>query len=77
MNNDKVNMDGLLIQIETAAREMFQMETSQSAIIPGEVNLVFKEIARGLIGKNSTSIAATFTQTENHNANAAKADIKG
>jgi len=77
MNKDKVNMNELLIQIETRAREMSRTRTSESSIMKSEVKVVINDIARGLIKERLTSMTESNRLNENHNANAAKADIKG
>jgi len=48
-NDDQVDLSQLLIQIETAAQEMFQSETSKSLSGPLDSDAVFRRIANDMI----------------------------
>lgn len=77
MTGDKVNISQLLIQIETAAQEMFQTETSKSAAAALDNNSVFKRIADDMIKGETEFVMESLMTNEENNANTAKADIKG
>ncbi len=71
MNNDKADMSRLLIQIETAAQEMSQLDTSISATWPFDSDAVFKRIANEMIKNKSESDSDATAKTEKDNANTA------
>ncbi len=75
--NDTIDMSRLLIQIETAAQEMFQSETSQSLPRSLDCEAVFEKIANDLIKVKAKAENDSPTTIKKNNANTAKADIKG
>lgn len=77
LNRKITDMSDHLIQNETSATALFQIASSEPVMMRDEVNSVIKVIAKEKIQVNSMSKTESNTQTENHNANAAKADING
>ena len=76
MNSDNIDLSRILVQIETAAQDLFQSETSKSTAQPLDSNSVFKRISDEMIKSNP--IENTMSKLiKKNNANTAKADIKG
>ncbi len=71
-----VDLKQLLIQIETAAAEMFQTETSKKSSWPLDRDAIFRKILDDMAKEKFEAANDSDTSIENNNANAAKADIK-
>jgi hypothetical protein len=74
--NSNLDVDNLAIQIETAARAMFQNGQPHHCVSPTAGNSVMAELANELIKNNSGSGSSDSSLNKNNNANSAKADTK-
>ncbi len=74
MRGAAVNLKRLLIQIETAAAEMFQTEISKKSPWPLDREGVFRKIINDMAGNKTETDNDSTATTKDNNANAAKAD---